>query len=49
MMPDHIPGVGYLDDAAVTHTVLLRHAETFERLCEARNIQWAALKPEDTH
>ena len=46
MMPDHVPEVGYLDDAAVTEVVLSRHAETFERLCLARNLDWAALKPE---
>ena len=46
MMPDHMPEVGYLDDAAVTEVLLLRHAEVFERLCVTRNLDWTALKPE---
>lgn len=46
MTPDDIPGVGYLDDAAVAEVVLARHAEIFERHCAAHDLEWAALKPE---
>ncbi len=45
MMPDHMPEVGYLDDAAVTEIVLSKHAAIFEGLCLARNLVWADLKP----
>ena len=46
MMPDSIPEVGYLDDAAVTEVVFTRHAEILERHCIAHSVDWAALKPE---
>ena len=49
LMPDDMPEVGYLDDAAVVASVLSRHAETFERYCAAKDIEWAALKPETHH
>jgi uncharacterized membrane protein YkvA (DUF1232 family) len=45
LMPDDMPEVGYLDDAAVAESVLTRHTETFERFCAAKDIEWAALKP----
>ena len=45
LMPDDMPEVGYLDDAAVVASVLSRHAEVFERHCAAHDIEWAALKP----
>ena len=40
MMPDHIPGVGFLDDAAVAKVVLSRHAGIFERHCAIHGIAW---------
>ena len=43
MMPDHVPGVGYLDDAAVAKVVLSRHAEIFERHCAVHGIEWSTL------
>lgn len=43
MMPDHMPGVGYLDDAAVVKVLFSRHAEVFERHCAVNGIEWAAL------
>jgi len=43
MMPDSMPGVGYLDDAAVTKVVLSRHAEVFERHCARHGLTWSAL------
>lgn len=46
LMPDDMPEVGYLDDAAVTEVVLSRHAVFFERYCEKHGLEWAALKPE---
>ena len=49
LMPDDMPEVGYLDDAAVTESVLSRHAEIFERHCAAHDLEWAALKPEARH
>ena len=45
LMPDDMPEVGYLDDAAVVESVLARHADTFERYCAARDLDWTALKP----
>ena len=46
MMPDDMPEVGYLDDAAVTESVLWRHGNVFEEYCATRNLEWSALKPE---
>lgn len=43
MMPDHVPGVGYLDDAAVAKVVLSRHAEIFKRHCAVHDIEWGTL------
>jgi uncharacterized membrane protein YkvA (DUF1232 family) len=45
LMPDDMPEVGYLDDIAVTESVLMRHAGTFERFCAAKGMNWAELKP----
>ncbi len=47
LMPDDMPEVGYLDDAAVVESVLSRHAGVFEAYCIAHDIEWAALKPEN--
>ena len=49
LMPDDMPEVGYLDDAAVVESVLSRHAEIFERHCAAHDLEWAALRPEPRH
>ena len=46
LVPDDMPNVGYVDDAAIVEMVLARHAETFERHCAARGLEWAALKPD---
>ena len=46
LMPDDMPGIGYLDDAAVTEVVLARNADVFENYCEQHDIEWAALAPE---
>ena len=43
MMPDTVPGVGYLDDAAVAKVVLSRHADVFERHCALHGIAWGTL------
>jgi uncharacterized membrane protein YkvA (DUF1232 family) len=43
MMPDTMPGVGYLDDAAVAKVVLSRHAEIFEQHCALHGIEWSTL------
>ncbi len=43
MMPDNVPGVGYLDDAAVAKVVLSRHAEIFARHCAVEGIEWSTL------
>lgn len=48
LMPDDMPDVGYLDDAAVTEIVLNRHADVFEQHCAERGIDWAAIQPEPT-
>lgn len=45
MMPDDVPGLGFVDDAAVTEVVLSRHAEIFRTYCEDHNMDWTALKP----
>jgi uncharacterized membrane protein YkvA (DUF1232 family) len=45
LVPDGEPKVGYLDDAAVTESVLSRHAGVFEIHCDYHRIDWAALKP----
>ncbi len=49
MMPDDMPEVGYLDDAAVTESVLSRHADVFAEYCATHDLEWAALKPETRH
>jgi uncharacterized membrane protein YkvA (DUF1232 family) len=46
LLPDHTPGVGHLDDAAVTETVLARHAGVFERHCAMNRLDWGALQPD---
>jgi uncharacterized membrane protein YkvA (DUF1232 family) len=46
LLPDAMPGVGHIDDAAITEIVLARQAGIFERHCAAHDIEWAALKPE---
>lgn len=46
LMPDNLPEVGYLDDAAVAQSVLSRHAEFFERYCAAKDIDWATIQPQ---
>jgi uncharacterized membrane protein YkvA (DUF1232 family) len=43
MMPDHVPGVGYLDDAAVAKVVFSRHTQIFERHCAVHGIEWSTL------
>lgn len=48
MMPDSIPAVGYLDDAAIADVVFTRHAEILQRHCIAHSLDWAALKPESS-
>jgi uncharacterized membrane protein YkvA (DUF1232 family) len=45
LMPDDMPEVGFLDDAAVAESVLARHAGTFERYCAAKDLDWAAIQP----
>ncbi len=40
LMPDHLPGVGFLDDAAVTAIVFARHSAIFQEHCAARGIEW---------
>lgn len=45
LMPDDMPEVGYLDDAAVTEVVLTRHAREFERYCESGETEWDAVAP----
>ena len=49
LMPDDMPEVGYLDDAAVVESVLSRHAEIFGHHCAAHDLEWAALQPEPRH
>ncbi len=46
LVPDDMPEVGYLDDAAVVESVLARHAETFALYCAAKDIEWATIRPE---
>jgi uncharacterized membrane protein YkvA (DUF1232 family) len=46
LVPDDLPQVGYLDDAAVTEIVLSRHAAVFEQHCAAHGLEWAAIEPE---
>ncbi len=45
LISDHLPGVGFVDDEAVTELVLTRHADLFERHCAARGLPWLAIKP----
>jgi uncharacterized membrane protein YkvA (DUF1232 family) len=47
MMPDTMPGVGFLDDAAVAKVVLSRHAQAFERHCALNGLHWAAFGESD--
>lgn len=49
LLPDDMPEVGYVDDAAVAEIVLTRHAGIFERHCAAHDVEWAGLKPEIQH
>lgn len=46
LVPDDMPGVGFLDDIAIAEIVLARHAEVFGRYCSAHGIDWATLQPE---
>jgi uncharacterized membrane protein YkvA (DUF1232 family) len=46
LIPDEMPGAGYLDDAAVVENVLARHAKVFEQHCGAHGIEWGVMKPE---
>jgi uncharacterized membrane protein YkvA (DUF1232 family) len=46
LLPDDMPEVGHVDDAAITEIVLSRHAGIFERHCAAHGIEWDGLKPE---
>ncbi len=46
LMPDDMPEVGYLDDAAVVESVLSRHGDAFEQFCAGKGIDWTAVKPE---
>jgi uncharacterized membrane protein YkvA (DUF1232 family) len=48
LVPDDMPQVGYLDDAAVTEIVLSRHAAAFEQHCATHGLEWAAIEPEAT-
>ena len=49
LLPDDMPDVGYLDDAAVAESVLGRHAWFFERYCAAKDIDWTEVKPATSH
>ncbi len=49
LMPDDIPGVGYLDDAEITEIVLSRNSGIFERYCIDHGIEWEAVSPEISH
>ncbi len=46
LLPDDMPEVGHVDDAAVAEIVLTRHSAIFEQHCAGHGIEWAALKPE---
>jgi uncharacterized membrane protein YkvA (DUF1232 family) len=46
LLPDDMPEVGHVDDAAITEIVLTGHAGIFEQHCAAHDIEWASLKPE---
>ena len=43
LVPDSEPEAGYLDDSAVTESVLSRHADVFESYCAYHDISWEAL------
>jgi hypothetical protein len=45
LMPDNMPGVGYLDDAAVVEVVLNRHEKVFALHCASLGLDWQTLKP----
>lgn len=45
LIPDNLPAIGYVDDAAVVEVVLTRYAEFFERYCFAHDLEWEVLKP----
>ncbi len=45
MMPDDIPDIGYLDDAAIVEMVLSRHDRFFEHYCLTHDLDWAPLRP----
>lgn len=46
LVPDDMPGVGFLDDTAITEIVLARHAEVFGRYCSEHGMDWATLQPD---
>ena len=45
LVPDSDPEAGYLDDAAITESVLSRHAEFFAPHCRYYGMDWSALQP----
>lgn len=45
LMPDDMPEVGYLDDAAVVASVLSRNALILEAYSALHGIQWVLIKP----
>jgi len=49
LMPDDMPEVGYLDDAAVVASVLSRHAIIFQSYCAVNGIQWVLLRPDPSN
>ena len=48
LIPDTTPGIGYVDDEAVTEAVISRHAATFARYCAVFGLDWTSLSPEGT-
>ena len=45
LVPDSDPEAGYLDDAAITESVLSRHGDFFAPHCRYHGMDWAALQP----
>ena len=45
LIPDELPDVGYIDDAAITEVTLTRNAGFLAEYCAKHQIDWTSLAP----
>jgi uncharacterized membrane protein YkvA (DUF1232 family) len=44
LIPDSLGSIGFIDDAAVVHAVLARHADAYRTFCEAKKISFVEVQ-----